>query len=115
MTEIFTVEHNKIITLNDDLTFRFQNPEPSEIETNYDKRGTYTKTILSENVYLISFNFKEQYEDGIYKPYEKLLKVEIIIDKNRQVITLVKWRLGDQDVANPVEGTEFSYTLNTIF
>lgn len=104
------MEDGKIITFNDDNTFRFQNPHPTGDETNYDKTGTYTIENENESQYDIVFNFIHQWESGVYKPYKNKLDVKMRLLKNENTIQLLRWRLNNEDI-NSSEGQLFPFTL----
>lgn len=99
----------KIITLNDDLTFRFQNPSPTGDETNYDKTGTFTVVNENDETFDVIFNFINQKENGVYKSYKNKLDVSMKIFKNENKVQLLKWRLNEQDV-NSDEGSFYNFS-----
>lgn len=102
------LEDGKILTFNDDDTFRMQNPTPTGDETNYDKTGTFVVESENDASYNLILNFIHQWEEGVYKPYKNKLDVKIQIFKNENKIKLLRWRLNNED-SNASEGQMFSY------
>ena len=104
----FELETGQIITLNNDSTFKIVNSKPRNNETMFDKRGTFTYEETLDNV-KIKFNIIEQYENNIYKPYMKSLKIEFLVYKNLEKVKLLKWSY--KDTPNSYEGKEFSIKI----
>jgi len=101
---IFELEAGQIITLNNDNTFRIVNSKPRNDETMFDKRGIFVYED-KDNGFKIAFDILEQYENGIYKPYKKSLKIEFFIYKALDRVKLIKWSY--KDTPNQYEGMEF--------